>query len=76
MYEVIILVCTFLNPYTTELGCEEQKLDQLPACVVSIENPRLYHPTMNPKGDIFIKRVECRKMIPVAPPAQPGVANT
>jgi hypothetical protein len=75
MFEVIITVCTFLSPYTTELGCTDQRLAELPACIVKIDNPRLYHPTLNPKGDIFIKKVECKKMIPVAPPDEPGVAS-
>lgn len=73
MYEVIILACTFANWYSTDLDCEEQRLAELPACIVEISNPRIYHPEFNPTGDIFIKKLECKKMIPVAPPDEPGV---
>lgn len=75
MFEVIIVACTFLNPYTTELKCEEQKLSELPMCIVEINNPRIYHPELNPTGDIFIKKIECKKMVPVAPKPEPGVAS-
>ena len=73
MYEVIILACAFINGNSVELICEEQRLAELPACIVEVSNPRIYHPTINPTGDIFIKSIECKKMVPVAPPDVPGV---
>ncbi len=75
MYEVIILACTFANAYSTDLVCEEQRMGELPACHVEISDPNLYHPVDNPRGTIFIKSVECKKQIPVAPKPPPGAKN-
>lgn len=76
MFEVILTVCAFVNAYSTDLVCEKQVKDELPACnAVIIEDEMwdtvLYHPTRNPRGTAFIKKIECHKMIPKAPPG-PG----
>lgn len=66
MYEIILTVCIFANAYSTDLVCEKQKMDELPTCAsVAIEQ----------RPGVMIKGVECRKMIPVAPPPEPGVKS-
>ncbi len=66
MYEVILTVCIFANSYSVDLVCEEQKLDMLPSCA----NVQMHKPP-----DVMIKGIECRKMVPVAPPTKEGEAS-
>jgi hypothetical protein len=66
MYEIILTVCVFANSYSTDLVCEKQRLDELPSCAAVV---------IEQKPEVMIKGVECRKMVPVAPPTEEGQEN-
>lgn len=63
MYEIILTACVFANAYSTELVCEEQRMTELPSCAAV---------AISQIEGVMIKGVECRKMIPVAPPPKVG----
>lgn len=66
MYEIILTVCMFANAYSVELVCEKQTLSELPSCG---------HVEIDQRTDVMIKGIECKKMVPSAPPLEKGQAN-